>query len=67
MKLLDDTTPEAWQVLLNGYRRMPLARRWQIMEDAYRTARAAYEKAGVEKNLLLNAGQKPEKVFRRIP
>src|SRR6266851_1907750 len=43
MKLLDDTTPEAWRVLVDGYRRMSVAERYQIMEDAHRTARILHE------------------------
>jgi hypothetical protein len=43
MKWLDDTTPEARRVLVDGYRRMSLARRFQIMDDAYGTARVLHE------------------------
>ncbi|MFL5341443.1 MAG: hypothetical protein ACJ8F7_14960 [Gemmataceae bacterium] len=43
MKLLDDTTPEARRVLIDGFRRMSVARRCEIMEDSYRTARILHE------------------------
>src|SRR5437588_111707 len=43
VKLLDDTTPEARRVLIDGFRRMSMARRCEIMEDSYRTARILHE------------------------
>ena len=43
MNLLSDTTPEAQRVLTESYRRMSPERRWRIMRDAYRTARALHE------------------------
>src|SRR5262245_53146303 len=46
MPRLNDTTPEAERVLRAIYRNMPLSRRWQQMEDTYRTARALHA-AGV--------------------
>jgi hypothetical protein len=42
MTRLTDTSPEALQVLIESYRRMTPARKWRILEDAYRTARALH-------------------------
>jgi len=39
MKLLDDTQPEARRVLIDAYRRMSPARKWQIVEDAFQRVR----------------------------
>jgi hypothetical protein len=39
MKLLDDTSPEARKVLIECYRRMSPARKWRLLDDAYRTIR----------------------------
>jgi hypothetical protein len=39
MKLLDDTSPEARKVLIECYRRMSPARKWHLLDDAYRTVR----------------------------
>jgi hypothetical protein len=39
---LSDTSPDAQRVLTECYRRMPPARKWHIMRDAYRTARALH-------------------------
>jgi hypothetical protein len=43
MAMLSDTSPDALRVLIDCYRRMPLSRKWQVMRDAYRTARALHE------------------------
>ena len=43
MTTLTDTTPEAQQVLTECYRRMTPERKWQIMRDIDRTARALDE------------------------
>jgi hypothetical protein len=43
---LSDTSPDALLVQTECYRRMPAARKWAIMRDAYRTARALHA-AGV--------------------
>jgi hypothetical protein len=43
MTTLTDTSPEAQQVLTDSYRRMPPERKWRIMRDAYRMARALHE------------------------
>jgi len=39
MELLDDTTPDARRALIEAYRRMTSARKFQIVADAQRTAR----------------------------
>src|SRR5437773_2432068 len=43
---LTDTSPDALRVQTECYRRMPVARKWHILRDAYRTARALHA-AGV--------------------
>src|SRR5687768_16230458 len=43
MGQLTDTTSDAQRVLTECYRRMPPARKWAILGDAYRTARALHE------------------------
>jgi len=43
MTRLTDTSPEALRVLVECYRRMTPARKWRILSDAYRTARALHE------------------------
>ena len=42
MGQLTDTAPDALRVQIECYRRMPVARKWLIMRDAYRTARALH-------------------------
>jgi hypothetical protein len=39
MKRLSDTSPEAERVLIEAYRRMPLARKWQLVEETYQLGR----------------------------
>jgi hypothetical protein len=46
VKRLSDTSPEAERVLIDIYRRMPFARKWQIIRDTFRTARVLHA-AGV--------------------
>jgi hypothetical protein len=43
---LSDTAPEAERVLVEIYRQMPNARKWQLLQDLFRTARALHA-AGV--------------------
>jgi hypothetical protein len=40
---IHDTSPDAQRVLIACYRQMPAARKWRILLDAYRTARALHE------------------------
>lgn len=40
---VSDTSPDALRVQIECYRRMPFERKWQIMGDAYRTARTLHE------------------------
>jgi hypothetical protein len=42
MKLLDDTTPEARRVLIEVSRHMPLRRKLQLLDDAYRFGRSLH-------------------------
>src|SRR5262245_44950730 len=42
MTRLSDTSPEALAVLVECYRRMPPARKWRVLGDAYRFARALH-------------------------
>ena len=42
MTTLTDTSPEAQQVLDDCFRRMPVARKWAILADAYRMGRALH-------------------------
>ncbi len=44
--MISDTSPEAERVLIDIYRRMPFARKWQNLRDAFRTARILHA-AGV--------------------
>ena len=44
--MMNDTSPEAERVLIDSYRRMPPARKWQIMRGMYSLARALHA-AGV--------------------
>jgi len=46
MSLLSDTTPDAERVLIAVFRDMPLARKWQTLETAYRDLRLLHA-AGV--------------------
>src|SRR5262245_47104342 len=43
MARLTDTSPEALRVLVDSYRRMTPARKWRVLRDAYRTARALHQ------------------------
>src|SRR5688572_1398472 len=43
MTTLTDTSPEALQVQIECYRRMSPERRWRLMRDTYRMARALHE------------------------
>jgi hypothetical protein len=42
MKGLSDTAPAAERVLIDAYRRMPLARKWRSVWDLFRTARVLH-------------------------
>jgi hypothetical protein len=46
MDKVNDTAPEAEAVLLDIYRRMPLAQKWQRLGEMYRTAKSLHA-AGV--------------------
>lgn len=46
MKRLTDTSPEAERVLIDAYRKMPIAQKWLILGEIYRDARALHA-AGV--------------------
>jgi hypothetical protein len=48
MGQLSDTAPEAERILIEIYRKMPSARKWQIQEDIFRTART-FHAAGVRR------------------
>src|SRR4051794_2272023 len=42
MNQLTDTSPDALRVQIDCYRQMPAARKWAILEDAYRFARVLH-------------------------
>jgi hypothetical protein len=46
MAKLSDTSPDAQRILIESYRRMPAARKWKLLGDAYRFARVLHA-AGV--------------------
>jgi hypothetical protein len=54
----NDTSPEAEQVLREVYRRMPFARKWRLLGEMYRDARALHA-AGVR---LRNPGATPREI-----
>jgi hypothetical protein len=42
MRLLSDTCPEAQRVLIQVYRKMPAARKWEIMGETFRTGKTLH-------------------------